>query len=65
MRHQHRHGHRAQYAAGHAPKHEFAQARVAVAAHHDEIDALIGRTGKQHVGNIDVVAKRDALHRLR
>jgi hypothetical protein len=32
---------------------------VAVAAHDNKIDALIGRMGEQRVGNVDV-AKQDA-----
>ncbi len=42
MRHQDRHGHRAKHGAGRAAQHEFLPARVAVAAHDDEIRTEIG-----------------------
>jgi len=43
MRHEYRGGHSSQHAAGDTTKYELAQTRVAVAAHHDEIDAFISR----------------------
>src|SRR5215831_14277631 len=43
MRHEYRDGHSSQHAAGDTAKYELAQTRVAVAAHHDEIDAFISR----------------------
>jgi hypothetical protein len=46
MRHEHGGGHCAQHAACDAAKHEFPQARMSVAAHHDEIDTLVGRVGE-------------------
>ena len=43
MRHEYRGGHSSQHAASDTAKHELAQTRVAVAAHHDEIHVLISR----------------------
>ena len=54
VRHQHRGGHRLEYAAGDAAEHKFTQPGVAIAAHDDEIYAGIGSMRKDHVGDIDV-----------
>src|SRR5262249_50861009 len=43
MRYEYRGGHSSQNAAGDTAKHELAQTRVAVAAHHNEIHVLISR----------------------
>ena len=43
MRHEYRDGHSSQHAAGDTAEHELAQTRVAVAAHHNEIDVLVSR----------------------
>ncbi len=42
VRHQGRHRHRLQDFARRAAEHEFAQPRMSVAAHHDQIDRMIG-----------------------
>ena len=58
VRHQHRSGHRLENAPCHATEHKFAQPRVAVAAHDDEIGASIGGVREDHVGDIDVAKHR-------
>ena len=54
MRHQHRHRHRAQDFPGRAAENEFAQSRMAIAAHDDEIGAGIGGMRENHAGDIDI-----------
>jgi hypothetical protein len=41
----------------HTAEHEFAQARVAVAAHHHEIGAAVGGVRQERVGDVDATAR--------
>ena len=59
-RHQRRDGHRLENAARRAAENEFAQARVAVAAHHHEVRGGVGRVRQQRARHIDV-GRDDAL----
>ena len=56
MRHQHRNRHGAEHIAGDAAPDEFAQARMAVAAHHDEIGAVVGRVREDRALHVDIAA---------
>ena len=53
MRHQHRHGHVAQDLAGGAAEDELANARVAVATHHDEVGSQVGGAREQDVSDVE------------
>src|SRR6266496_2706567 len=46
MRHQYRHRHRAENATRRAAPNELAQARMAIAAHHDEVGRTVRRMRK-------------------
>ena len=61
VRHQHRHRHGTQDTARHATEHELAQARMAVAAHDDEIHAGISgcESSASATGLTDILYQRD------
>src|SRR6185437_12359711 len=61
VRHQHRHRHRTQNTARDAAEDEFAQARMAVAAHDEEIGADVGRVRQDRVHH-GAAGRDDALH---
>ena len=61
VRHQHRHRHRAQDAARDAAQDELAQARMAVAAHHDEVGRGVGRVRQDRAHDV-AVGRNDPPH---
>ena len=54
MRHQHRERHRAQDSPGRAAENEFAQSRMSITAHDDEVGAVVGGTRQNDAGDVNI-----------
>lgn len=55
--HQHRHGHVLEHVPGDPAQHQLPPAGVAISAHDEQVDRLVGGARQQHVAHVDVVGE--------